>query len=99
MAHIAQLDLFINEQRQREVEENEQHKETVKRSLKGLFARYNEMEFVLLHMNKKLDRLNDEVFKEIKEKEEVQPPSSSSTSRRIHLSKEHFLYDSKSIEG
>ena len=64
MSNIVQLDLFINEERQREMLESEDHKKMVTRSLKGLFARYNEMEFVLLQMNKKLDRLNDTVFKE-----------------------------------
>jgi hypothetical protein len=55
-----QLDLFINEKVQLQALEHEEFKKKTTNSIRGLFARYNEVEYILLELSKKLDRLVEE---------------------------------------
>lgn len=63
MANIVQLDLFINEAAQRELLEERQYKKMMEKSVRGLYARYNELEFTILEMHKRIERLNEHCFK------------------------------------
>ena len=58
-----QLDLFVKEKELQEVLQQEQFKKNVSKSIRGLFARYNEIEYIVLDMHRKIDRLSEEKFK------------------------------------
>lgn len=59
---LIQLDLFINQEMTQKNLEDEQFKKMTKKSFRGLFARYNEMEYVILEMNKRIDKLCDDMY-------------------------------------
>lgn len=61
-ATAVQLDLFVNEEIQREKLEQAEFKKNVTKSIRGLFARYNEIEYAILEMHKKIERLNESVY-------------------------------------
>ncbi len=56
-----QLDFFINEDIVTKRLEEEQFKKIVTKSIRGLFARHNETEFVVLEMHKRIDQLTEMV--------------------------------------
>lgn len=58
-----QLDIFLKEKELQEALQQEQFKKNVSKSIRGLFARYNEIEYIILEMHRKIDRLSEETFK------------------------------------
>jgi len=60
---VIQLDIFRNAEMERQNVEQEEFKKNTVKSIRGLFARYNEMEFMFLEVHKNMQRLNEEVFK------------------------------------
>ncbi len=60
---IVQFDLFANEKILQQNMEEQQFKKNITKSIRGLFARYNEMEIAILDMHKRLDRVSEETFK------------------------------------
>ncbi len=50
-AQVVQLDMFINEQRTREEIEYKEFKKYTERSIRGLFARYNDLEGAVLALH------------------------------------------------
>jgi hypothetical protein len=56
---IVQLDLYTSEQEKKRVMDNEEFKKMVVKSIRGLFARYNEVEFAVLEMHKRIDQLTE----------------------------------------
>lgn len=59
---IYQIDMFRNDEIQLKEEE---FKKRTDKSLRGLFARYNEMEYVILEMHKKLEKLEESAYKSV----------------------------------
>lgn len=59
---IYQIDMFRSEEKELKEEE---FKKRVDKSLRGLFARYNEMEYVILELHKKLERLEEKAYQSI----------------------------------
>lgn len=59
---MVQLDMFVSQSTQQKAIDDEEFKKSTRKSIKGLFARYNEMEYILLEMNKTLDKLCDNVY-------------------------------------
>ena len=60
---IFQLDLFRSEKENQHELEMKQLKSSTQRGIRALFARSNELEYVVLEMHKKIERLENEVFK------------------------------------
>ncbi|HEY5236134.1 MAG TPA: hypothetical protein VIJ14_08155 [Rhabdochlamydiaceae bacterium] len=60
---LVQLDLFRDALKQQENIELEEFKKSATKCIKGLFARHNEMEFLVFEMHKKIDKLQEEVYR------------------------------------
>lgn len=58
-----QLDLFAQQKELQNKTADDDFKKNVTRSVRGLFARYNELEFTILDLHKKIERLNDVTFR------------------------------------
>lgn len=61
---VIQLDLFINEREQLAKLEEDQFKKNVAKSIRGLFARYNEVELLVIDLHRRMDRMTDIALKE-----------------------------------
>lgn len=59
---VIQLDMFMTEVAQQKQLENEELKKVLSKSIRGLFARYNELEYVILEMHKKIERLESQAY-------------------------------------
>lgn len=57
---VIQLDMFLNEEAVRKSQADEDFKKIVTKSIRGLFARHNEMEFAFLELHKRIDLLTKE---------------------------------------
>lgn len=57
---VTQLDLFINEDRERERIAQDEFKKMVTRSIKGLYARYNELEAAFLALQDTIEKILEE---------------------------------------
>ena len=60
---VVQFDLFRNEEVMRQNIQEEEFKKNVTKSIRGLFARYNELEEMMLKTLNNIDKLNEIVFK------------------------------------
>jgi hypothetical protein len=60
---VVQFDLFRNEDVIRASLQEEEFKKNVTKSIRGLFARYNELEDMMLKTLNNIDKLNEIVFK------------------------------------
>lgn len=61
-AKPVQLDLFVNEELIKERLLQEEKEKMVARSLRALFYRMNELEETVLDQQKKIERLNENLF-------------------------------------
>ena len=61
---IIQLDMFVAEKTQLIALEQDELKKIVTKSIRGLFARYNELEYTMLEMQNRLDRISQVAFKD-----------------------------------
>jgi hypothetical protein len=59
---IVQFDMFKTEKEQAMQLEMEEFKKMVVKSFRGLFARYNEIEFAMLEMHKRIDNLSESIY-------------------------------------
>ena len=59
---VVQLDMFINNQLMAQNLKQAEFEKMCVRSLRSLFARYNEMEMTVMELHKKLDRLSEIQF-------------------------------------
>jgi hypothetical protein len=55
---LVQLDLFRNEK----AIADEEFKKMTAKSLRGLFARYNEIEYIILEMHKRVEKLCEDFY-------------------------------------
>lgn len=62
---IYQLDLFAKEKELAMQLEHEEFKKMVTKSFRGLFARYNEIEFAMLEMHKRIDNLSECIYEKV----------------------------------
>lgn len=62
MAQLVQLDLFVQQDMQERLMKMEKRLEIVERSTKGLFARYHDVEGVVMQQATDIERLNKNVF-------------------------------------
>jgi hypothetical protein len=61
-----QLDFFLHEERAQEKIEHEEFKKMVTKSLKGLYARYNELEFQLINLSDEFEDFKKSMLDEVK---------------------------------
>lgn len=62
---VIQLDLFREEEQQRQVIAHEDFKKSTTKCIKGLFARYNDLEFLVLEMHRKLEKIQEDVYRNV----------------------------------
>jgi len=60
-----QFDLFREEKLERQVAEDQDFKKSTMKCIRGLFRRNNELEFVVLEMHKKIEKMQQEVFRNV----------------------------------
>ena len=58
-----QLDLFAQQKELQNKIADDEFKKNVTKSVRGLFARYNDLEMAFLDMHKQIDRLNEATFR------------------------------------
>lgn len=51
---VVQLDLFR--------QHDDEFKKRAEKSIRGLFARYNDLEFLVLEMHKRLDKMSEDLY-------------------------------------
>jgi hypothetical protein len=61
-AKAIQLDLFVNEELIQERQRQEEKDKMIARSLRALFYRMNELEETVLDQQKKLERINENLY-------------------------------------
>lgn len=54
---MVQLDMFINSENEEKAKEDAKFKDNTIRGIRGLFARYNELEFKMLDISEQLEKI------------------------------------------